>query len=73
MIERSPLFDFVTYATMILGMFLVLVPFWITIVAGSQNLQEVSQVPLNLWPSGHLLENIQTAWARADQIGRAHV
>ena len=66
MIERSPLFDFVTYATMILGMFLVLVPFWITIVAGSQNLQEVSQVPLNLWPSGHLLENIQTAWARAD-------
>ena len=66
MIERSPLFDFTTYATMILGMFLVLVPFWITIVAGSQNLQEVSQVPLNLWPSGHLVENIQTAWVRAD-------
>ncbi|MDB5614164.1 MAG: ugpE, partial [Devosia sp.] len=66
MIERSPLFDFITYATMILGMFLVLVPFWITIVAGSQNLQEVSQVPLNLWPSGHLVENIQTAWTRAD-------
>ena len=66
MIERSPLFDFITYATMILGMFLVLVPFWITIVAGSQNLQEVSQVPLNLWPSGHLVENIQTAWVRAD-------
>ena len=66
MIERSPVFDFVTYATMILGMFLVLVPFWITIVAGSQNLQEVSQVPLNLWPSGHLVENIQAAWTRAD-------
>jgi sn-glycerol 3-phosphate transport system permease protein len=66
MIERSPLFDFITYATMILGMFLVLVPFWITIVAGSQNLQEVSQVPLNLWPSGHLVENIQTAWTRSD-------
>jgi sn-glycerol 3-phosphate transport system permease protein len=66
MIERSPLFDFITYATMILGMFLVLVPFWITIVAGSQNLQEVSQVPLNLWPSGHLVENIQAAWTRSD-------
>ena len=66
MIERSPLFDCITYATMILGMFLVLVPFWITIVAGSQNLQEVSQVPLNLWPSGHLVENIQTAWTRSD-------
>lgn len=66
MIERSPIFDFVTYAAMVLGMFLVLVPFWITLVAGSQSLQEVSQVPLHLWPSTHLLENIQAAWTRAD-------
>ena len=66
MIERSPLFDFVSYAAMILGLFIILVPFWITIVAGSQSLQEVSQVPLNLWPSGHLWENLNAAWARAD-------
>ena len=66
MIERSPIFDAVTYAVMILGMFLVLVPFWITFVAGSQSLQEVSQVPISLLPSGHLLENLQAAWARAD-------
>lgn len=66
MIERSPIFDIVTYAVMILGMFFVLVPFWITFVAGSQSLQEVSQVPISLLPSGHLLENIQAAWARAD-------
>jgi len=66
MIERSPIFDFVSYAAMILGLFLVFVPFWITLVAGSQSLQEVSQVPISLWPSGHLLENIQTAWMRAD-------
>jgi sn-glycerol 3-phosphate transport system permease protein len=66
MIERSPIFDSVTYAVMILGMFFVLVPFWITLVAGSQSLQEVSQVPISLLPSGHLLENVQAAWARAD-------
>ncbi len=66
MIERSPIFDSVTYAVMILGMFFVLVPFWITFVAGSQSLQEVSQVPISLLPSGHLLENLQAAWARAD-------
>lgn len=66
MIERSPIFDTVTYAVMILGMFFVLVPFWITFVAGSQSLQEVSQVPISLLPSGHLLENLQAAWARAD-------
>jgi sn-glycerol 3-phosphate transport system permease protein len=46
MIERSPFFDFVSYAAMILGLFLVLVPFWITFVAGSMSLQEVARVPI---------------------------
>jgi sn-glycerol 3-phosphate transport system permease protein len=66
MIERSPLFDIVTYLAMALGAFLVITPFWITLVAGSQSLQEVSQVPINLWPSSHLWENLGVAWARAD-------
>ncbi|WP_449394661.1 ABC transporter permease subunit [Devosia riboflavina] len=66
MIERSPLFNLVTYAAMVLGLLVVLVPFWIVIVAGSQSLQEVSRVPIVLWPSSHLWENIQAAWARAD-------
>lgn len=66
MIERSPIFDIVTYAVMILGMFIVVMPFWITFVAGSQSLTEVSQVPIVLWPSSHLFENLQEAWTRAD-------
>lgn len=66
MIERSPVFDAVTYIAMAIGAFLVLLPFWIVIVAGSQSLQEVSQVPIRLWPSTHLLENLEAAWARAD-------
>lgn len=66
MIERSPVFNIVTYAAMTLGLLVVLVPFWIVIVAGSQSLQEVSRVPIVLWPSSHLWENIQAAWARAD-------
>ena len=66
MIERSPVFNLVTYAAMVLGLLLVLLPFWIVVVAGSQSLQEVSRVPIVLWPSSHLWENIQAAWARAD-------
>jgi sn-glycerol 3-phosphate transport system permease protein len=66
MIERSPFFNFVTYLAMVIGAFLVVIPFWITLVAGSQSLQEVSRVPINLWPSSHLWENLQVAWARAD-------
>ena len=66
MIERSRIFDIFTYAVMILGMVIVVAPFWITIVAGSQSLAEVSQVPIVLWPSGHLWDNLVEAWARAD-------
>ena len=66
MIERSPIFDFVTYLAMALGAFVVVVPFWITFVAGSQSLQEVSQVPISLLPSSHLFENLQAAWGRGD-------
>ena len=66
MIERSRIFDIVTYVVMAIGAVIVVAPFWITIVAGSQSLQEVSQVPMVLWPSGHLFENIATAWARSD-------
>ncbi|MBN9309245.1 MAG: ABC transporter permease subunit [Devosia sp.] len=66
MIERSPVFDFLTYLAMAIGAFLVVIPFWITLVAGSQSLQEVSQVPISLMPSSHLWENLSAAWARAD-------
>jgi sn-glycerol 3-phosphate transport system permease protein len=66
MIERSPIFNLVTYTIMAIGAFLIVIPFWITLVAGSQSLQEVSQVPIVLWPSGHLWENLQAAWSRGD-------
>ncbi|QMV01422.1 ABC transporter permease subunit [Devosia sp. D6-9] len=66
MIERSPFFDFVSYAAMVIGLVLVLIPFWVVIVAGSQSLQEVARVPFSMLPSSHLMENIQAAWARAD-------
>ena len=66
MIERSPIFNFITYAAMTLGLVLVLLPFWITFVAASQSLTEVSQVPIALWPSSHLVENLQEAWTRGD-------
>ncbi len=66
MIERSRNFDFVTYAVMAIGLVIVVFPFWVVLVAGSQSLPEVARVPLTLWPSSHLFENIQTAWVRAD-------
>lgn len=66
MIERSSLFDFVTYAVMALGLVIVITPFWIVLVAASLSLPEVARVPLELWPSSHLMENLSAAWHRAD-------
>jgi sn-glycerol 3-phosphate transport system permease protein len=66
MIERSRIFDIVTYVVMALGAVVVVLPFWITIVAGSQSLAEVSRVPIVLWPSSHLWDNLLEAWTRAD-------
>lgn len=66
MIERSPVFDFITYLAMAIGAVLVLIPFWVTLVAASQSLQEISRVPISLLPSDHLWENLQAAWQRGD-------
>ena len=66
MIERSSFFDFVTYAVMALGLVIIITPFWIVLVAASLSLPEVARVPLTLWPSSHLMENLSAAWSRAD-------
>ena len=66
MIERSPTFNFITYVVMALGLVIVIAPFWITFVAGSQDIAEVSRVPIVLWPSTHLFDNLAEAWRRAD-------
>ena len=67
MIERSPIFDFVTYAAMILGLF-----------AGPDAVldhlrgrhrsrcRKSARCRSACWPSSHLLENLQAAWTRAD-------
>lgn len=66
MIERSRLFDAVSYLAMLFGLVIIVTPFWIVLVGASFSLPEVSQVPMRLWPSSHLLENLNTAWTRAD-------
>lgn len=66
MIERSPLFNFFSYAVMVLGLVLVLLPFWVVFIGATLSLPEVARVPLQLWPSQHLLDNLAAAWQRAD-------
>ena len=54
MIERSPVFDAVSYVLMAIGLVLVLLPFWVVFIGATLNLQEVGQVPVELVRrSGH--------------------
>lgn len=66
MIERSPFFNFITYLVMVIGLALVILPFWVVFIGATLSLPEVARVPLQMWPSDQLFQNISAAWIRAD-------
>ncbi|KPH08644.1 ABC transporter permease subunit [Rhizobium acidisoli] len=66
MIERTPIFNFICYTILALGMVIALLPFVIVIIASTLDLETVNRVPLPLTPSTHFWENAQAAWIRAD-------
>lgn len=66
MIERTPILDLVTQAILILSLILLLLPFWIVLVAASHDFHTVNQVPMPLWPGGHLWENLSAAWSKGN-------
>ena len=66
MIERTPILNAVTYLIMILGLILILGPFWMIFTASTQSLQEVTAVPFNMTPGGDFLKNVHSAWDRAN-------
>ncbi|CAN7729132.1 ABC transporter permease subunit [Phyllobacterium sp. LjRoot231] len=66
MIERTPILNVVTYFIMILGLLLILGPFWMIFTASTQSLSQVNTVPFNFAPGADFLQNIQSAWHRAN-------
>jgi sn-glycerol 3-phosphate transport system permease protein len=66
MIERTPVLDVVTQIVLLFGLVILFLPIWIIIVAASHDFVTVNQVPMPFFPSGHLFENLATAWNKAD-------
>ena len=66
MIERTPIFNFVCYLLLALGLVIALLPFVIVIIASTLDLETVNRVPLPLVPSTHFWANASEAWVRAD-------
>jgi sn-glycerol 3-phosphate transport system permease protein len=66
MIQRTPYADAFTYVLMALGFLLLIGPFAVIVAGASQTVAQVNAVPFDVLPRGHLIENMTTAWARAD-------
>lgn len=66
MIERTPIFNAITYAVLIIGLIIVLGPFWVIISAATQNLRDVNLAPIPLLPGTEFLINLDAAWKRAN-------
>ncbi len=66
MIERTPILDFFTHLILLFGLICLLVPLWIVFVAASHDFHTVNQLPMPLWPGGHLFENLSLAWDKGN-------
>lgn len=70
MIERTPLLNFLTYAVMVVGVFMVFLPLWLVFVGSTLTVREINIPELHLIPGTHFFENLQAAWARGHLGGR---
>jgi sn-glycerol 3-phosphate transport system permease protein len=66
MIERTPILDTLTHLLLIFSLVALAFPLWVIFVAASHDFHTVNQVPMPLWPGGHLLENLAAAWEKGN-------
>ncbi|MCG8617550.1 MAG: ABC transporter permease, partial [Desulfobacterales bacterium] len=67
MVEKTPILDFLTYAFLMLGIFIVGFPIIYSLIAATLPLDEVSRVPMPLIPGDQFMVNIKEAWSRGDR------
>lgn len=61
MVERNRWLRVLSHAVLILGVFVVAFPLYVTFVASTQTASEILQAPMSLWPGNHLIENYTAA------------
>ncbi|KIC12694.1 glycerol-3-phosphate transporter membrane protein [Leisingera sp. ANG-M1] len=59
MVEHRPLTAFLTHLVLILGVFAIALPVWITFVASTHDELRMNQAPLPLWPGEYFLANMK--------------
>ena len=66
MVERTPVLDVIAHLILLLGAALVCLPIYFVFVTGSLSQDQVLALPMPWLPGNQLLENIATAWQKAD-------
>jgi len=56
-VENRPWLTFFAHAVLIAGALTAAFPLWVTFVASTQTLEQISAVPMSLLPGDHLIEN----------------
>ena len=72
MVERNPLLSFITHLVLIIGVAVIAFPVYVTFVASTHTTQETVQVPMELTPGPHLVDNIRIALLGERQGGGSH-
>ena len=57
MVQRTPILDFLTYLVLIVGVIIIALPVYVTVVASTQTVEQVQQAPMSLLPGSSLIEN----------------
>lgn len=66
MVEKTPWLDALTYALLLIGIFIVGFPIFYAVVAATLPIEAVSLVPMPLVPGDQLLVNLKAAWHKGD-------
>jgi sn-glycerol 3-phosphate transport system permease protein len=69
MIERRPVLDVLRHVVLIGGIAVVLLPVYIALVASTQSLDQIMNVPMPLWPGSHAIENYAAVLAHGSAKG----
>ncbi|MFH1603883.1 MAG: sn-glycerol-3-phosphate ABC transporter permease UgpE [Pseudomonadota bacterium] len=69
MVENRPWLTFFSHAVLILGVIAVAFPLYVTFIASTLTLEQIMQVPMQLTPGDHLVENYSQVLAGGSTKG----
>jgi len=69
MVERRPVLDAVRHVVLIGGIAIVMLPVYVAVIASTQSIDQIMNVPMPLWPGTHALENYATVLAHGSAKG----